>query len=375
MTGATIQRIEMGILEGTRPRHAGSNARLGPHGATIRLPIVRITTADGASGFGRCGATAMSLDSLVGQDIDTLVSTDGAEPACIPVEYPLLDLAARRAGEPVYRFVDPARSPEPLRVRVYDTTLYFDDLNLESDEDAVALLVGEARDGLATGHAAFKIKVGRGARHMALEQGTARDIAIINAVRDAVGPDAPIMIDANNGYNLNLTKRVLSETRDAKVHWMEEAFHEDAVLYRDLREWLDREGLNVLIADGEGTADPALVDWAGEGLIDVVQYDIFSYGFTRWLQLGARLDAIGVRSAPHNYGSVLGNYATGHLARRIDKLPFVEWDPADVPGIDASGYAVRDGLIELPDVPGFGLTLDEDRFAAAVASGGWVLGR
>lgn len=373
MAEATIQRIEMGILEGTRPRHAGSNARLGVHGATVRVPIVRITANDGASGFGRSGATAEGLEPLLGQDIDTLVSTDGADPACIPVEYPLLDLAATRAGEPVYRFVDPGKSSEPLRAPVYDTTLYFDDLHLESDDDAVALIADEAHQGVAAGHRAFKIKIGRGARHMALEQGTRRDIAIIQAVRQVVGPDAPIMIDANNGYNLNLTKRVLSETRDARVHWMEEAFHEDAVLYRDLREWLAGEGLDVLIADGEGTADPGLVAWAEEGLIDVVQYDIFSYGFTRWLQLGARLDQIGVRSAPHNYGSVLGNYATGHLARRIDKLPFVEWDPADVPGIDTSRYAIREGQLHIPDAPGFGLTLDDERFTAAVASNGFTL--
>lgn len=373
MTDATIQRIEMGILEGTRPRHAGSNARLGEHGATVRVPIVRITTGDGASGFGRCGAAPAVLEPLLGQEIGGIVSMGGADPAWTPVEYPLLDLAATRAGEPVYRFIDPAGSKEPLRVRAYDTTLYFDDLHLESDEDAVALIADEARQGLAAGHRAFKIKIGRGARHMALEPGTARDIAIILAVRDVVGPDAPIMIDANNGYNLNLTKRVLSETRDAGIHWMEEPFHEDAVLYRDLREWLALERLDVLIADGEGTADPALVEWAEEGLIDVVQYDIFSYRFTRWLQLGGRLDAIGVWSAPHNYGSVLGNYATGHLARRIDKLPFVEWDPADVPGLDASGYAIRDGWIEIPAASGFGLALDNDRFTAAVANGGFTL--
>jgi L-alanine-DL-glutamate epimerase-like enolase superfamily enzyme len=373
MTDATILCIEMGILEGTRPRHAGSNARLGVHGSTVRVPVVRITTADGASGFGRCGASAAVLEPLLGQDIDALVSTDGADPGCIPVEYPLLDLAATRAGQPVYRFIDPAMSAELLRVRAYDTTLYFDDLHLESDEEAVALIATEAREGLVAGHTAFKIKVGRGARHMPLERGTRRDIAIVQAVREAVGPDAPIMIDANNGYNLNLTKRVLSETRDAGIHWIEEPFHEDAVLYRDLREWRAREGLDVLVADGEGTADPALLEWAEEGLIDVVQYDIFSYGFTRWLALGARMDAIGVWSAPHNYGSVLGNYATGHLARRIEKLPWVEWDPADVPGIDASGYPIREGWIGIPDAPGFGLMLDADRFTAAVATNGFIL--
>ena len=37
---------------------------------------------------------------------------------------------------------------------------------------------------------------------------------------------------------------------------MEEPFHEDAVLYRDLKDWLRAEGLTTLIADGEGEASP-----------------------------------------------------------------------------------------------------------------------
>lgn len=48
----TIARIEWGSLEGRRPRSAGCNARLGEHGAVVHLPLARVTTADGAIGFG-----------------------------------------------------------------------------------------------------------------------------------------------------------------------------------------------------------------------------------------------------------------------------------------------------------------------------------
>ena len=58
---------------------------------------------------------------------------------------------------------------------------------------------------------------------------------MIRAVRAAVGEEAPLLLDANNGYNLNLTKRVLAETAECGIYWMEEAFHEDRVLYDDLR--------------------------------------------------------------------------------------------------------------------------------------------
>ncbi|KKK51629.1 hypothetical protein LCGC14_3113030, partial [marine sediment metagenome] len=44
-----------------------------------------------------------------------------------------------------------------------------------------------------------------------------------------------------------------------------------------------------MVADGEGEASPSLLAWAEEGLVDVIQYDILSYGFTAWLALGGKL--------------------------------------------------------------------------------------
>ena len=209
---------------------------------------------------------------------------------------------------------------------------------------------------------------------MPLEAGTQRDIRVILAVREAVGPQPRIMIDANNGYNVNLVKQVLGETADVGVHWIEEAFHEDARLYGHLREWLDKEGMGTLIADGEGSASPHLLDWAMQGIIDVVQYDVFRPGFSRWLELGPQLDAAGVRSAPHHYGEPFGNYAGCHLAAAVQGFEGVEWDEATVPGLDASTYAIKEGMVSVPDAPGFGLSLDGVVYAEAVRENGYVVG-
>jgi L-rhamnonate dehydratase len=134
---------------------------------------------------------------------------------------------------------------------------------------------------------------------------------------------------------------------------------------------LHSEGLETLIADGEGQASPSLLDWAKEGVIDVVQYDIFSYGFTPWLVLGhTSLDEWGVRSAPHHYGRYYGNYATPHLAAALRGFAFVEWDEATVPGLPAPAYQIVEGEVIVPDRPGFGVELDEELFARAIATGG-----
>jgi L-rhamnonate dehydratase len=163
---------------------------------------------------------------------------------------------------------------------------------------------------------------------------------------------------------------VLAETAACDIFWIEEPFHEDDILYQELRAWLTERGLALLIADGEGQADPRLVEWATQGLVDVVQYDIFAHGFTRWLQLGRTLDAAGVRSAPHHYGGHYGNYAACHLAGAIRRFSYVEWDEGTVDGLDTSGYTIHEGRVALPRRAGFGLDLDEDLFQQAIARTG-----
>jgi L-alanine-DL-glutamate epimerase-like enolase superfamily enzyme len=348
---------------------------MGEHGQWVAPPIARITTDEGATGFGWSRITRERAAEWIGLPVQEMYDPEhGMHEAYRGLEFPLWDLAGQLAEKPVYALLaGRVDNRDGYGVPCYDTSLYMDDLHLEDDEAAAALIANEALQGAARGHWAFKIKVGRGALHMPLEAGTQRDIRVIRAVRGAVGAEARILIDANNGYNVNLVKRVLTETASAGVYWIEEPFHEDARLYGHLKEWLAAQGLEVLIADGEGSASPHLLEWARQGLIDVVQYDIRNPGFSRWLKLGSRLDGWGVRSAPHNYGGPYGNYAACHVAARIRHFEFVEWDEAKVPGLDASAYSIVEGYVRVPDLPGFGLRLDEEVYARAVEENGYVV--
>ncbi|MBN1247760.1 MAG: mandelate racemase [Anaerolineae bacterium] len=374
-----IIRIDWARLEGERPRRAGCNARLGEHGQRVAPALARLTTSDGATGFGWAWLSEEDARNLVGFVLeDALTPTFRVKEPLRALEYPVLDLAARLAGRPVYRLLNP-EAPPSLRVPCYDTSLYFDDLHLAETAAAADLIAGEAAEGHGRGHRNFKIKVGRGAMHLPLTEGTARDVAIINAVRAAVGPDALLMIDANNGYNLNLTKEVLTATAGAGLYWIEEPFHEDAVLYRHLKRWLEDEDLAILVADGEGDASPRLLPWVQDGLVDVLQYDCHNPGLTRWLELGSTLalwaerDGCHAGAAPHNYGDPFGNYAVCHLAPALTTFEMAEWDEASVAGLDASGYAIRDGYVHIPNLPGFGLELDHDHYARAIETNGFTV--
>jgi L-alanine-DL-glutamate epimerase-like enolase superfamily enzyme len=188
-----------------------------------------------------------------------------------------------------------------------------------------------------------------------------------------VGNDARVMADANNGYTVNLAREFLSRTRDARLYWLEEAFHEDSECCAALREWMASESIAALIADGEGDASPHIERAASRGLVDVIQYDLRDKSLSGWLEIGARLDRAGVRSAPHNYGDPTTNYAAAHLASAVAGFEMIEWDEATVEGISAPGYSIADGYLSVPVSPGFGLELDSALFEQRCCDDGYVL--
>ena len=50
------------------------------------------------------------------------------------------------------------------------------------------------------------------------------------------------------------------------------------------------------------------------------------------------------------------------LAAAITGFERIEWDEVKTAGIDASAYSLKDGVLRIPDVPGFGLNLDDNIF-------------
>ncbi|ULL16000.1 mandelate racemase [Paenibacillus sp. H1-7] len=366
-----IEKIEQVVMKGERRRLAGCNARLGVHGKEVSFPMLSITIG-GITGYGWSRISKENAAALVGSRVGDIFSEEQwIDDRFQAIQFPLLDWLGQVRNQPVYELLSGTKTTSPLLVPCYDTSLYFDDLHLATDAEAVRLLQDEAMQGYNEGFRGFKIKVGRGAMHMDLMEGTRRDIAIVNGIREAVGPACNISIDANNGYNLNLTKHVLKETAQSNLLWIEEAFHEDDRLYRNLKEWMAEQQLNVLITDGEGLAAKPIVEWAEQGLIDAIQYDLKDYGIINWLKLAERLARSGVKAAPHNYGGFYGNYASAHAYPAIKGFLFVEWDEAQVPGIDTSGYSISDGKISVPQAPGFGLHVDKSYYDNQVRDNGW----
>ena len=369
-----IEKITWAKIPYRRPRGAGKNARRGPHGTDGEVPIARME-AGGVSGFGWCTLSNQEAAALAGMPLRALFCPDGMlKKPFRGLEFPILDWLGNLLQKPVYELV--AKHPEKLTGKgysapVYDTTIYFDELHIENNKEAVDFICSEVQQGLDAGHINFKVKIGRCGRWMGLEEGLQRDIDIINAIRGLMGPSGKLMADANNGYNLNITKKFLSATKSANLHWIEEAFYEDDENYADLQRWMKEEGIKTMIADGEGSASPRLIDWAKKGIVNVIQYDLRDFGFFNWMEMARELEDFGILYAPHNYGGFHGNYTQVHFAAVTDNFAFAEMDVAKAEGIDTSGYQVKDGFLIAPNAPGFGMKLEPSVLDSYKVKNGW----
>jgi O-succinylbenzoate synthase len=102
------------------------------------------------------------------------------------VEMGLWALAATMAGEPLARFIGGTRTEIATGIS----------LGIQASP---AVLIERARAALEAGYRKVKIKIEPG-----------RDVEWIGAVRDALGPDAHLMADANNAYTLDDTDRLVA---------------------------------------------------------------------------------------------------------------------------------------------------------------------
>ena len=85
------------------------------------------------------------------------------------------------------------------------------------------------------------------------------------------------------------------------------------------------------------------------------------------------MDSVNVGTAPHHYGGYYGNFVTGHLAAKVEKFEYVEWDHATTYGIDDSNYSISNGYVNIPNLPGFGLNIEEGPYQKAVEENGFIV--
>jgi mandelate racemase len=178
------------------------------------------------------------------------------------------------------------------------------------------------------------------------------DIRAIAIVRDALGADVKLMCDFNQGLSLGDALHRCHGLDDQALYWFEEP-----IAYDDFSGYarLTRE-LKTPVTLGENFYGPrSLYAALQAGAGDYVMPDLMRIGgVTGWLRAAAIAGAAGIEMSSHLYPEV-----SGHLLRVAETRHWLEWQDWAHP-ILAEPFAVEDGHLIIPDVPGNGLAWDDD---------------
>ncbi|EPX75470.1 mandelate racemase/muconate lactonizing enzyme family protein [Salipiger mucosus] len=237
--------------------------------------------------------------------------------------------------------------------------------------DRVADNAEECGGHAAAGFHAVKIKIGFGVEE---------DLRVIEAVREAIGPETRLMIDANHGYDAMEAIRLGQQAAQFGIDWFEEpVVPEQLAAYRRVR-----AEQPIPVAGGEtwhtrwGHAEPLAT-----GCVDIIQPDLCGVGgFTEMKRVADLCTLHGVRLVPHVWGTAVQIAASLQFMAamvpnpvRVNPIePIMEFDRTHNPfrqAVVKTPIEHDGGVVRIPDAPGLGIEIDREalaRFAPAEAS-------
>jgi mandelate racemase len=199
----------------------------------------------------------------------------------------------------------------------------------------------------ADGFDAVKIRLGR--------SDPAEDLRAIRVVRDAIGPDAPLMADYNQALSADEALARAPALDEAGLAWVEEPVaHDDYAGCARLA-----AALSTPVQIGENFNGPHQMAAALTAkACDLVMPDLMRIGgVTRWMRAAQIAAAAGLPMSSHLYPEVslhlLAATPTAHW------LEYVDWAEPFL----TTGVMITGGMAALPDRPGTGVDWDEDAIA------------
>jgi len=278
------------------------------------------------------------------------------------IDIALWDLRGKIAGMPLWQMLGGYRK----RVPAYATGGFY------SEGKGVKELVKEMQSYTKHGFRAVKMKVGRNAgiemsplrvmdNRGKCEVSLQDDIERVAAVRDAIGPDIKLMVDANGAWDVTTAVKMGRAMEKYDIYWYEEPVWPDDVA--GSAEVASKVGIAIA---GYETCSYGIVDfndYIKARAVHFVQPDVaWAGGLTESLKIAHMAQAANMPIAPHIHGSAVAVAAAVHLLGAVRNGSMAETVyPAHALMTDLvkEPFNVdRKGEIELPDTPGLGIELD-----------------
>jgi L-alanine-DL-glutamate epimerase-like enolase superfamily enzyme len=277
------------------------------------------------------------------------------------IDIALWDIAGKAAGLPLYRLLGGARD----RVEAYASGGFY------QEGKTAAGLAHEAQSYRARGFRGMKVKVGRNPStqtHLRqligqsefCEVDPVEDIRRVAAVREALGPDLKLMVDANCAWSPAFAIEMGRAMEPYNLYWIEEPVATD-----DIEGSIEVARALATPIAGYETENGlyGFRELIGRGAVDIVQLDLaWSGGFSEARRIAAYAQAHHRMVAPHAFAGAVLLVASLHFAASIPNGLSLEWDQ--------NPNAIReelltetlrleaDGTVRPPERPGLGIELD-----------------
>ena len=320
-------------------------------------PVVRITTDDGVVGTGYAYTVGTGGSAVVRMIVDELApKLIGRDPAWIEqiwkdlffhvhanavgatvslslaaVDLGLWDIRCQRAGEPLWRLAGGAQQRVPL----YSTEGGW--LNLTASE-----LVDNALEAKDQGFLGCKVKVGK--------PSAAEDVVRLQAVREAVGEEFAVMVDANQAFTVSEAIRRARLFEPMNLEWFEEPLPaEDLHGHSRLC-----ASTSLPIAIGESLYHPShFREYLASDACSIVQVDVARIGgITPWLKVAHLAETFNVSVCPHYLMEIHVS-----LCAAVPNAQWVEYIP-QLTDLTTGAMRFEDGHAHPPDAPGLGIAWD-----------------
>ena len=276
--------------------------------------LVEVQTDEGITGWGECfgpGNIALANKFIVEKVIQPLII--GEDPlnkehiwqkvynllrdsgqkgmpiqALSGVDIALWDILGKKTNSPLYQLVGGKCNNE---VPVYGYGMM---LKKKSVEELIPLFQEEAKQIKSKNFKAMKMKVGLGPKE---------DLKLVQAVRNSIGKDFKLMVDANHAYNLKDALYFGKGLDELDIYWFEEPVApEDYNGYRELK-----KNISTSVAGGE--AEFTKYGWNKlftNDCIDIAQPEVCGLGgITEYLKVVALAQANFVPVINHVWGSAV----------------------------------------------------------------------
>ncbi|MDR7419840.1 MAG: enolase C-terminal domain-like protein [Armatimonadota bacterium] len=361
-----IARVDVYAVRAPRKEVVRSGSTTTGPVAASEFGIIRLEADDRTEGLGEISITyprigfslchavrRLIAPRLIGQDPlalpqvlrhveDTLLGELSASYVRAAVEMALLDLAGRHYGVPVYQLLGGrARDSVPLALSIY--------------QKAPEAMAADARDGLAAGFGAIKLKVGRALRD---------DLAAVRAVAGAVGADVPLRLDANMAWRSvpEADAAIHALAAEARVAWVEQPLARANL--DGLRLLRQRTGVPIMVDESLQTLRDAFEVARAEAADVWNVYVVEAGGLLAAAEIFALARALDVPCIIGSQAELgIGTAAAAHLGVAVPNLPYPceTFGPLRYPrSIVNPGPRIEGGRLHPPDGPGLGVRLDMD---------------